>query len=269
MTSNNYQKNMDIKNVATDATDSTDANDSVVDVIVVLDSSGSMGDMGNEPVQAVNAFIEEQKNNSVDDGSTFTLVTFNTDSRVIIDHVPIVDIEPLDEGSYKAYGCTALNDSVCSTIVSELKRMRPKNKIVMIITDGVENSSRTYTTVDTRKMVADCKNNYGWKFIFIGANIDAFVAGKNINVDREQCSQFAQNVPGDLLQMCRQTSCNITDFRRARTEGSYDVPELVAAHSMFKSISYPVDEKEKVRAGFQFRMPIELKRSNAIGVSDI
>ena len=31
------------------------------DIVFILDESGSMSSMGNEPVQAVNSFIESQK----------------------------------------------------------------------------------------------------------------------------------------------------------------------------------------------------------------
>jgi Mg-chelatase subunit ChlD len=41
--------------------DTVELNQVVTDIIVVLDSSGSMDSMGNEPVQAVNIFMEEQK----------------------------------------------------------------------------------------------------------------------------------------------------------------------------------------------------------------
>ena len=262
MASNTIEKNIQIENTPLEEQGEIKIESVTTDVIVILDESGSMQNMGNEPVQSVNAFLEEQKKDSVDDGAVFTFTTFNTKSKVIVDHVPIVSAEAIAEDSYKPGGGTALNDAVCFTIEAELKSDKPTNKVVLIITDGQENASQYYTTEDTRKMIADCQENHDWKFIFIGANIDAFATGHNISVDRAQCSQFAQNIPGDLLQMCRQTSCNVNDFRRARTDG-FEPPELVAAPSMVYTVSCPVDEKDKVNAGAQMFGPIPLQRTSA------
>ena len=261
MASNTIEKNIQIE-INPEEQGEIKIESVTTDVIIILDKSGSMQNMGNEPVQSVNAFLEEQKKDSVDDGAVFTFTTFNTKSEVIVDHIPIVSAKAITEDSYKPGGGTALNDAVCFTIEAELKSDKPTNKVVLIITDGQENASQHYTTEDTRKMIADCQENHDWKFIFIGANIDAFATGHNISVDRAQCSQFAQNMSGDLLQMCRQTSCNVNDFRRARTDG-FEPPELVAAPSMVYAVSCPVDEKDKVNAVAQMIGPIPLQRANA------
>jgi uncharacterized protein YegL len=235
---------------------------SVTDVIVVLDMSGSMSSMGKEPVQSVNAFIAEQKLDADDDGSTFTLITFSSNSKIVVDHVPIMDAKAIDEDSYNPAGGTALNDAVCFTIKSALNGERPKNKIMVIITDGDENSSQDYTTDDTRTMVSDCQDNHDWQFIFIGANIDAFASGHNISIERSQCGQFTQDLPGDLLQMCRQTSSNIKEFKRARSEG-LEIPELIAAPSLVHGVSCPVDNKTKNKEFNRIMSPLLLRLINA------
>jgi hypothetical protein len=240
----------------------TETKSIVTDVIVIVDESGSMKTMGNEPVQSVNAFLEEQKINSIDDGATFTLITFSAGPKVLVDHVPIVFAKEIEYDSYNPSGSTSLNDVICWTIGNELDCNNPNNKIVLIITDGEENSSRNYSTSDTRLAIADCQDNHDWKFIFIGANIDAFATGENISVNRSQCSQFVQDIPGDLLQMCRQTSCNISAFRRARTEG-FDVPDLIAVPSLATVMSCPVDEKEQNRKIRSMLDHVPLKRSKA------
>jgi uncharacterized protein YegL len=197
------------------------------DIIIILDHSGSMKSMGNEPIQSINAFLKEQKNNCIEDGSTFTLVIFDNKYRVITDHIPIKDVDDILESTYNPTGGTALNDAICFTITKELELHNTDNKIVLIITDGEENSSQTFSSVDTRNMVSDCREKHNWEFIFIGANIDAFSSGNNINIKKTQCAQFSQQVPGDLLQMCRQVSYEIGSIRRVRTEGSSTAPQSI------------------------------------------
>ena len=215
----------------------------ITDIITILDESGSMDSMGNEPVQAVNAFIEEQKVTGGSDNATFTLVTFSDKSRVVIDHTPLHQFIQLEEDDYKPDGGTALNDAVCSTIENEKKDGRPK--VVVIITDGYENYSQTYSTTDTRERIEYAEENLGWKFIFLGANIDVFTSGKRISIGKERCVEFDQNCPGDLLLLSRQTSINVNEYRKCRTEG-YDEPELVLNSRINKAISCPVDRKEEL-----------------------
>ena len=44
--------------------------------------------------------------------------------------------------------------------------------IVVITTDGLENSSEHYTQEQVRRMI-EARKECGWEFLFLGANIDA------------------------------------------------------------------------------------------------
>lgn len=209
------------------------------DVIGIIDRSGSMQYMGAEPIQALNAFLEEQKRNNPDDNALVTLVSFSNDVTTIVDHVPIREVQELEEKDYIPSGCTALNDAVCSTIKKELASDKPRNKVVVVITDGDENASQKYSTVDTRDAITDAETNYDWKFVFLGANIDAFASGQTINISQERCAQFDSSIPGDLLQLARQTSTNVNNYRRARSEGNCD-HELLLEPVVSGTVSCPV-----------------------------
>jgi len=208
----------------------------VIDIIVILDKSGSMTKMGKEPIESVNSIIEEQKKNIENDGSKFTLVMFNHENNRVFSNISIFDMEPIPSDYYKPDSFTALNDAVCSTIEQELASDKPNDKVVIIITDGLENCSREFSTTDTKNKITYCQEKHNWKFVFLGANIDAFQEGNNINIDKQLCSQFSQEIKGDLLQMCRQTSCNIADYRRASSHG-YEPPVLTAAPSISDSFN--------------------------------
>jgi hypothetical protein len=52
----------------------------------------------------------------------------------------------------------------------------------IIITDGMENASRKYSTEKVKQMIERQKEKYGWEFIFLGANIDAVEAAGNIGI---------------------------------------------------------------------------------------
>ena len=72
----------------------------------------------------------------------------------------------------------------------------PENVLFVITTDGLENASHRYSGAEIRKMVAHEQQKYGWQFLFLGANIDAFAAAENIGIRREMTSNFMADSRG-------------------------------------------------------------------------
>ena len=92
----------------------------------------------------------------------------------------------MTETQYYVRGCTALLDAIGGAIhhIANIHKYareedRPEKTLFIIITDGMENASKVYDYDQVKKMVENKKTNYGWEFLFLGANIDAIsVAGK-------------------------------------------------------------------------------------------
>jgi len=59
---------------------------------------------------------------------------------------------------------------------------RPAKVLIAIITDGQENASEEYSGNRVREMVKHQEENYNWKFIYIGANQDAFKTGQSMGM---------------------------------------------------------------------------------------
>jgi hypothetical protein len=81
-------------------------------------------------------------------------------------------------------GMTALNDAIGSTVVAlgekfaaKKEEDRPHQVIVVIVTDGMENSSREYTLPRVRELVLQQQEQWGWTFMYLAANVDAFATG--------------------------------------------------------------------------------------------
>jgi len=66
----------------------------------------------------------------------------------------------------------------------------------MIITDGHENASQTYTTAQAQKEISKRKKLMNWKFMFIGANIDAIKTADVYGICPESAIQYSQNCEG-------------------------------------------------------------------------
>lgn len=153
-------------------------NNQLTELVFILDRSGSMHGQEKDTLGGFNSMMEKQKKG--EGNALVTTVLFDTEIDVIHDRLPLKSVRPMTEEDYVAGGCNALLDAVGSTIhrigtVHKYARPEdvPAHTLVVIITDGEENSSRFYDYEDVRHMVEREKLKYGWEFIFLGANMNA------------------------------------------------------------------------------------------------
>lgn len=156
-----------------------------VEIAFVMDKSGSMETLAGDAIGGFNRFLKDQKN--VDGAANFTLVLFDTNYVTPYISVDIRLVPGLDDRSYKPGGGTALLDAMGFTITNLKSRIalgsfiRPKKVIVGVMTDGQENSSKQYKRAQIREMVQECQK-YGWEFIYLGANQDAFAEAGGMGI---------------------------------------------------------------------------------------
>ena len=188
------------------------------DIVIICDNSGSMQTMGNEPLEALNSFITEQKN-TLDDDSTFTLWQFNHELSLKIDDVPLKEVGDITD--YTPSGMTALFDAIGHAIQTKLQKSKKDYVICLIITDGVENSSTEFTSrAQIQQLIKTAEEEHHWKFVYIGANQDAFSVGENMGLYRNCCAQF-EPVNGGLHLATREVSQNIAVHRTASSQNGY------------------------------------------------
>jgi Mg-chelatase subunit ChlD len=189
-------------------------NKNVKDIIFVLDESSSMNSMGNEPKQAVNAFIKEQKN-ALDDGSKFTLWKFHSDVTLVIDRQPLGEIKEFTD--FNPQGMTALFDAIGMAIHHQRENSNTK-AVCVILTDGEENVSKKYKKKEITKLIKKMETKHGWDIVYLGANQNAFSVGSSIGMSKEKCSNY-ECVPGELAKVCRMTSDAVARYRELSSEG--------------------------------------------------
>ena len=141
-------------------------NTQLTELVFILDRSGSMHGLEKDTLGGFNSMMEKQKKG--EGNALVTTVLFDTEIDVIHDRLPLKSVRPMTEEDYVAGGCTALLDAVGSTIhrigtVHKYARPEdvPAHTLVVIITDGEENSSRFYDYEDVRHMVEREKSKYG------------------------------------------------------------------------------------------------------------
>ena len=159
----------------------------LTELVFVLDRSGSMSGMEADTIGGFNSMIEKQKK---EEGKAFvSTVLFDHETEVIHDRVDLQRVSKMTDKEYYVRGCTALLDAVGGAIkhignIHKYARREdvPEKTMFIIITDGMENASRKYSTEKVKQMIERQKEKYGWEFIFLGANIDAVEAAGNIGI---------------------------------------------------------------------------------------
>ena len=157
----------------------TDQNKTAIAILV--DHSGSMQAIRSDAEGAINAFLESQAKEPGE--CTCMVAEFDTEYDVVTPTMPIKDVPKY---VLEPRGGTALLDGIGKIVTdlgADLKAMpedeRPGTVIVVVQTDGQENSSREWKIDTIRDLLTQQREKYGWTFIFLGADENAVQTGVN------------------------------------------------------------------------------------------
>ena len=175
----------------------------ITELVCILDRSGSMSGLESDTIGGFNSLINKQKK---EDGMCYvSTVLFNSESTVIHDRVPIEKIEPMTADDYVPGGNTALLDAIGGAIhhIGNIRKYArpkdvPEHTIFVITTDGLENASRRYGSDKVKHMIEHEKEEYGWEFIFLAANIDAVETAANIGISRNRAANYRADGEGTV-----------------------------------------------------------------------
>jgi len=153
-------------------------------VSFILDRSGSMFSCIDDTIGGFNAFVESQK---VDNPhGTLSLHLFGNDYTTMYTNKPVGEVENLTTKTYRPHGGTALLDAIGTTI-KEIDD-RGSTRVVVILTDGHENSSQVYSKTHINDLIR--LHNHEWKFVFLGANQDAIGEGQTLGIHPNSAMTF-------------------------------------------------------------------------------
>ena len=126
----------------------------ITEVAFVLDRSGSMSDLVEDTIGGFNSMLQQQKEK---DGRAYiTTMLFNHQFSWLHDHLDLHDVKKITKNEYFPSGCTALYDAIGQTInkIDSITAAESDADVIMvIITDGLENSSREFEGGKIRKMI--------------------------------------------------------------------------------------------------------------------
>ena len=148
--------------------------DKLIHVAFIIDSSGSMSGSESDVIGGFKKTIEEQK--AVKDGECIvTLYEFASDVKQVYLGKTLDKVEDLD---YRVGGMTRLYDGI-GTAVDDIGKWlakmdeseRPSKNLIVIITDGEENSSTEYRLKDIKDRIKEQTEKYSWDFIYLGNDL--------------------------------------------------------------------------------------------------
>lgn len=176
----------------------------LTEIVFILDKSGSMEGLETDTIGGFNSMLKKQRKEEGE--AVVSTVLFDTESNVIHDRVPMDKVKDLTEEEYYVGGCTALLDAVGSAIhhignVHKYAREedRPEKTLFIITTDGMENASHQYTYSKVKSLVEQKKENDGWEFLFMGANIDAIEVAGNMGIKKDYAVTYKSDSLGTTL----------------------------------------------------------------------
>jgi uncharacterized protein YegL len=185
-------------------------------IVMVIDESGSMAPQRDDTIGGVNTFIAEQKEHPRDFWTgdrtlpaekmvradppmkgTISLYTFGGQVRQVYAMKHLASAPNLTSATYKPSGFTPLLDALGRAITEtgdHLRGMRdderPDKVIVLIVTDGHENASITYSKDQIARMVREQRDIYKWDFVFIGADINAIDEAAQYGISGAAAMQY-------------------------------------------------------------------------------
>ena len=204
--------------------------------LLIVDSSTSMNPLTKSTISGVNEQIDSIKQLEKEFPNqkyVMDFIHFNNVITIEYTNRPANALEHITDKNYKCSGMTALLDAMGTGIknlnerISEEVKSGDASAVVVIITDGEENSSREFDGTKIKSMIEELQASNKWTFTFVGANIDSITTAKSFGINPQNVMQFS----GDVNSNTR-VYASISKSMKVRGAslhgGSYNAKEFVA-----------------------------------------
>jgi len=154
----------------------------------ILDRSGSMDMVRDATISGFNEYLGELQKKG---GMLFSLTTFDSEGiDLVTDQEDVKKVKKLNKDTFVPRGMTPLYDAVCRTLSIAENDSRKIKQLVVIMTDGEENSSQEYTEKHLNDMITRLKKDGNWTFVFLGANQDAYANAQKYGISMGNTMSF-------------------------------------------------------------------------------
>lgn len=194
-------------------------------ILAVVDRSGSMYGIQEDMRGALNEFFKSQ--DQADLGKCLVdYVQFDDSYDLVFEDKDVSEAE----ATLEPRGMTALLDAIGKSVTDLGKKLsrldedkRPGTVVVVVITDGMENSSRDWTRTTVSQLIKRQEEKYNWEFTFLGANMDAvsvgaamgFKPGKSITYNTDKTGATSQVLAASVTRTRSGLDSTYSDAERS------------------------------------------------------
>jgi hypothetical protein len=177
---------------------------------ILLDRTGSMEPIWSEALSSVNAYADGLA--TLDGGprvdADITLAVFDAQDGfqfdVLRDDVDAERWKKVTSDEVNPRGMTPLYDAI-GRIVSLAEKDRPEKAVIVIMTDGEENSSQEMTKA-TAKAALDRVRKKGWEVVFLGAEFSNFDDAEGVGQSTSRNMAVGKDQLSDSMRRLSQKS---------------------------------------------------------------
>lgn len=175
---------------------------------VLLDRTGSMSDIWDEALSSVNAYADSFAKDAPgteiagsDIRTAVTVAVFDYQNGmqfdVLRDKVAPSDWKDVTNADATPRGMTPLFDAI-GRIINRAEADNPEKAVIVIMTDGHENSSREFTKA-TAKAALDRASARGWEVVFLGAEFASFGDAESVGMSSSRTMAVGQGRMKDSM----------------------------------------------------------------------
>jgi hypothetical protein len=205
-------------------------NQNYTHLALIVDRSGSMESIAVDMEGGIRSLLKEQA--ELPGELHVDITTFDNTIET-----PWIDVraDEVKGQIISPRGSTALNDAIGITVANLGEKLaelaeeeRPGHVIVVVVTDGEENSSREYTAQQVKDLIVVQTVEYGWDFLYLAANVDAFATGAGYGFATGSSRGYDASSAG-TAGMTQSASASILRTRSGLS-GDFTEEERTAAH---------------------------------------
>ena len=201
-------------------------------VFVALDRSGSMGgEKWTNAIDSLNEYVKGLQKEEI--SGDITVIAFDSDGMFggdvkarltpIAESADIAYFKRIDPDVLYPAGGTPLYDAAGHVMNLALEK-NSKRTVVVILTDGEENTSKEYTQAKIKEKVKALEEKK-WEVIFLGANFDVTTYTQNSGLASTKMRNFDLNNQVQRTAMYSDLTASTTAY--AKTGAAMNLAETV------------------------------------------
>lgn len=208
-------------------------------IAALLDRSGSMATSKAATEDGWRELINAQRQEPGE--CRVTLAQFDDRYDIVYSPTAIAD---LPEFVLEPRGMTAMLDAVGKFITDvgvslavTAEDNRPGQVICLIMTDGHENASHEWTWDKIKELIKNQQDQWNWKFIFLGANIDAVSVADDMGIPMASAMTYNAGSGQAVMDSFAVAAASMTSTRSGLVDAFTDEDRAKAMGKQSKATS--------------------------------